>query len=223
MDLYPPELRGAIDELNAWIYEKINNGVYRVFKGNCEGGCLVCAGSAWALLPDFPSQPKHETHHTPNRPTNQCGFATSQRAYEAAVGDVFAGLDQVEAILSKQRFLAGDALTEADARLFPTVVRFDAVYNSLFRCTRRRVADYPSLTQWLREVYQLPGVAATADVPGFVRSYYGNLFPLNPSGIVPAGPDENDLRLMDPHDREARFPIPPGPGRAGPGNVFRVK
>lgn len=120
--------------------------------------------------------------------------------------------------------MAGDCLTEADVRLFPTIVRFDAVYSSLFRCTRRRVTDYPNLTQWLRELYQLPGVAATVNVPGLVQSYYGNLFPLNPSGICPAGPDEEDLKLRAPHDRDSRFPISPdATGRAGPGGVLRVK
>ncbi len=165
-------------------------------------------------------------NHSPHRYQNkqkQSGFATSQAAYEAAVTDVFEGLGRVEGILSQQRFLAGDALTEADVRLFPTVIRFDAVYASLFRCTRRRVADYPNITNWLRDVYQLPGVAATVDVPALVKSYYGNLFPLNPSGICPLGPDEKDLRLLEPHDREGGFPIPPGPGRGGPGNVFRLK
>ena len=92
-------------------------------------------------------------------------------------------------------------------RLLPTILRFDAVYTSLFRCTSKRIADYPNLTQWTREMYQLPDVRATLDLPGLIRSYYVQLFPLNPSGIYPVGPTEEDLRLMEPHDRGQRFPV----------------
>ncbi|CAM9768445.1 unnamed protein product [Phaeothamnion confervicola] len=139
-----------------------------------------------------------------NNAVYRCGFATSQKAYEAALADVVEGLERCDELLSKRRFLAGDVFTEADLRLFPTIIRFDVVYATLFKCQRRRVVDSPNVSAWMRDVYQLPGVAATIDVGDAIRSYYTNLFPLNPGGIVPLGPDAEDLELEREANRGSR-------------------
>jgi putative glutathione S-transferase len=95
--------------------------------------------------------------------------------------------------------MLGDKVTESDVRAFPTIVRFDAVYATLFKCQSRRVADMPNLNAWMRDFYLLPGVSETVDVDGYRTSYFGQLFPLNPGGIVPTGPTERDLGLgVDP-------------------------
>ena len=125
----------------------------------------------------------------------RCGFATSQAAYERAASRVASTLDELDARLATRRFLCGEKVTEADARLFPTIVRHDAVYATLFKCQKRRVADLPHLRAWMRDVYLIPGVAETVDVRGYLASYFGQLFPLNPGGIVPTGPLERDLGL----------------------------
>jgi putative glutathione S-transferase len=158
-DYYPQPLRGAIDEINALVYENVNNGVYRT------------------------------------------GFATSQEAYEEGFRALFAALDKVEGILSRQRYLTGPTITEADWRLFTTLIRFDAVYFGHFKCNLRRIDDYPNLSNYLRELYQVPGVAETVNVDHFKRHYYGSHPKVNPTGIVPLGPE---LHFTAPHDR-ARF------------------
>ena len=156
VDLYPERLRSAIDAINAFVYETINDGVYR------------------------------------------CGFAKSQQAYEASFGKLFTALDEIEERLGRQRYLVGHRFTEADLRLFPTLVRFDAVYYSHFKCNLRRIADYHNLSNYLRDIYQLPGVAATVDMPGIKLGYYGGMPNLNPSGLIPLGPE---LDFAAPHDR----------------------
>ncbi|HKM72934.1 MAG TPA: glutathione S-transferase family protein [Stellaceae bacterium] len=156
VDLYPEALRSAIDPINAFTYETINDGVYR------------------------------------------CGFARSQQAYEVSFRRLFAALDEIEQRLGRQRYLVGDRFTEADLRLFPTLVRFDAVYYSHFKCNLRRIADYHHLSNYLREIYQIPGVAETVDIPGIKLGYYGGMRNLNPGGIIPLGPA---LDFAAPHDR----------------------
>jgi putative glutathione S-transferase len=156
VDLYPKALRSAIDQVNTFIYETINDGVYR------------------------------------------CGFARSQQAYEASFHKLFGALDEIEQRLGHQRYLVGGWFTEADLRLFPTLVRFDAVYYSHFKCNRRRLADYHNLSNFLREIYQMPGVAETVDMPGIKLGYYGGMRNLNPGGIIPLGPE---LDFPAPHDR----------------------
>lgn len=151
LDLYPEELRDAIDSWNAKIYPNVNNGVYR------------------------------------------CGFAQTQEAYEQACNELFATLDEIDAALETNRYLCGDRITLADVRLFTTLFRFDLVYYGLFKCNRRRIQDYKNLGAYLRDLYQLPGVAQTCDLESVKRDYYGNLFPLNPGGIIPLGPDIADL------------------------------
>ena len=111
---------------------------------------------------------------------------------------LFAALDETEQRLGRQRYLIGDRFTEADLRLFPTLVRFDTVYYSHFKCNLRRIADYHNLSNYLREIYQMPGVAETVDTPGIKLGYYGGMPNLNPSGIIPLGPE---LDFAAPHDR----------------------
>jgi putative glutathione S-transferase len=146
-DLYPAKLRSLIDEVNAWVYPDINNGVYR------------------------------------------CGFARSQKAFDAAYSQLFSALDRVEEILSRQAYLCGNTLTEADVRLFATLIRFDSVYHTHFKCNRKLIAQYPAMQGYLAGIYQLPGVAATVNLPHIRHHYYHSHRHLNPSGIVPAGPD----------------------------------
>ena len=129
------------------------------------------------------------------------GFASTQEAYEEAFLDLFGALDQLEERLSRQRYLAGDRITEADWRLFTTILRFDAVYYSHFKCNLRRIADYPNLSNYLRELYSVPGVAETVNMDHIKRHYYISMRNINPSGIVPLGPA---LDFEAPHDR-ARF------------------
>ena len=156
-DYCPAALLPAIDEVNAFVYEHVNNGVYR------------------------------------------SGFAKTQTAYEEAVAKVFRGLDWMEERLARQRYLAGDRITEADWRAFPTLIRFDLVYFSHFKCNLRRVQDYPNLADFTRELYQWPGVRETCNLATMKSGYYQSMPLLNPSGIVPAGPDMS--WLDKPHGR----------------------
>jgi glutathionyl-hydroquinone reductase len=138
-------------------------------------------------------------YHAVNNGVYRCGFAQTQAAYDAACTELFAVLDEIDRALLTNRYLCGNSVTLADVRLFTTLFRFDAVYYSLFKCSLRRIQDYQNLSGYLRDLYQLPGVAATCDLDAVKRDYYGNLFPLNPGGIVPVGPDLANFLL--PHDR----------------------
>jgi putative glutathione S-transferase len=124
-----------------------------------------------------------------NNGVYRCGFARSQRAYDAAVGALFDALDRVEAILERSRHLCGEHLTEADVRLFTTLIRFDNVYHTHFKCNRRAIAQYPAMHRYLANLYALPGVAATVDLDHIRFHYYRSHRHLNPGGLVPAGPD----------------------------------
>ncbi len=156
LDLYPAALRRDIDEVNAFVYDAVNNGVYR------------------------------------------CGLAKSQAAYEESFKKLFAALDELETRLGRQRWLVGDRFTEADLRLFPTLLRFDTVYYVLFKCNLRRLTDYHNLWSYTREIYQMPGVAETVDFPRIKLGYYGGMRHINPNGILPLGPA---LDFAAPHDR----------------------
>jgi len=133
-----------------------------------------------------------------NNGVYRAGFATAQEAYEEAFHAVFGALDELERRLSRQRYLVGGDITEADWRLFTTLVRFDAVYYSHFKCNLRRIIDYPNLSNYLRDLYQQEGVAATVNMDHIKRHYYGSQRHVNPTGIVPLGPE---LDFMAPHDR----------------------
>lgn len=148
-----------------------------------------------------------------NNAVYRSGFATTQAAHNRAAQDVVDALDRVDEILGKTRFLLGDRVTDSDVRLFPTIVRFDAVYASLFKCSSRRVGDLPHLQAWMRDFYLLPGVKETVDVDGYRSSYFGQLFPLNPGGIIPTGPTKEDLGLG----------VDPGRGSLAREDVFYLK
>ncbi len=136
---------------------------------------------------------------TVNNGVYRAGFAVAQDAYEEAARGVFATLDELERRLSKQCYLAGPRQTEADWRLFPTLVRFDAVYFSHFKCNLRRIVDYENLSDYVRDLYQVPGVADTVNLDHIKRHYYGTQRRVNPTGIVPIGPV---LDFTAPHDRD---------------------
>jgi putative glutathione S-transferase len=146
-DFYPEELRAEIDALNAFIYDNINNGVYK------------------------------------------CGFATAQSAYEQNFDALFSALDTLEQRLEGKRYLFGAQLTEADLRLFTTLIRFDPVYVGHFKCNRQRIADYPNLSGYLSDLYATPRISDTVNFPHIKRHYYGSHKTINPNGIVPVGPE----------------------------------
>ena len=124
-----------------------------------------------------------------NNGVYRCGFAQTQVAYDLAHHELFDTLDRINDLLATQNYLCGELLTLADVRLFTTLIRFDLVYYSLFKCNRRQIRDYPHLLTYLQKIYQLPEVAATCNFPTILADYYGNLFPLNPGGIIPQLPD----------------------------------
>ena len=155
-DFLPADSLVEIDEINAFVYDAINNGVYKA------------------------------------------GFATTQDAYEKAVTILFDALDTLEARLADQRYLIGDKLTEADWRLFTTLVRFDAVYVGHFKCNIRRVIDYPNLWGYLRDLYQVPGVKDTVNIEHIKAHYYTSHATINPTAIVPVGPV---IDFDEPHER----------------------
>ncbi len=134
-----------------------------------------------------------KTYHAVNNGVYRCGFAQTQTAYELARTELFTMLDTIDKALEKTRYLCGDALTLADIRLFTTLFRFDAVYYGIFKCSCRRIQDYVNLGAYLRDIYQLPGVAETCDLQAVKRGYYSNLFPLNPGGIIPIESDAQTL------------------------------
>ncbi len=150
-------LRAQIDELNGWIYDKVNNGVYKA------------------------------------------GFATSQSAYDESATTVFAALSDLEAILAKQRYLTGEQLTEADLRLWTTLIRFDPVYHTHFKCDKYRLSDYPNLFGFLRDIYQMPGIADTVDMAHIRHHYYRSHGTINPHGVISLGPEQD---LNQPHQRD---------------------
>ena len=155
-DYWPTDLRDGIEDVNARIYDTVNNGVYKA------------------------------------------GFATTQAAYDAGVVPLFETLDWIEARLSQNRYLMGDRMTEADWRLFPTLVRFDSVYHLHFKCNRKRIVDYPNLWAYTRELYQVPGVAQTVNLDHIVRHYHYSHDTINPYRIIPINPI---LDFDAPHGR----------------------
>lgn len=137
-------------------------------------------------------------YDTVNNGVYKAGFATTQEAYEEAVHPLFESLDWIEGILSENRYLMGDRVTEADWRLFTTLIRFDKVYHGHFKCNRRRIVDYPNIWGYLRELYQWNGVAETVNFDHITRHYHYSHDTINPNRIVPIGPE---LDLMSPHGR----------------------
>ena len=138
-------------------------------------------------------------YDTVNNGVYKAGFATTQEAYDRAVGPLFDTLDWLDDRLSRRRWLVGGQVTEADWRLFTTLVRFDTVYHGHFKCNRRRITDYPALSGWLRDLYQWPGVAGTVHMDHITRHYHYSHDTINPNRIVPIGPV---LDLTAPHGRD---------------------
>jgi putative glutathione S-transferase len=136
---------------------------------------------------------------TVNNGVYRTGFAKSQEAYEEAFHKLFATLDYLDDLLGERRYLCGERITEADWRLYVTLVRFDAAYYGNFKCNKQHIYEYPNLSNYLRELYQWPGIADITDLPGIKAGYY-RISTVNPTGIVPLGP--GDLHLDGPHDRE---------------------
>ncbi|MCD9149394.1 glutathione S-transferase family protein [Pseudophaeobacter flagellatus] len=137
-------------------------------------------------------------YDTVNNGVYKCGFATSQEAYDAAVGPLFDSLDWLEDLLSQHRYLMGTELTEADWRLFTTLLRFDPVYHLHFKCNKKRIIDYPNLWAYCRELYQTPGIADTVGMAHIVRHYHYSHDTINPYRIIPVNPD---IDWMAPHNR----------------------
>lgn len=133
-----------------------------------------------------------------NNGVYRAGFATTQAAYDEAVEQVFAALDKIEGILSAKRYLLGDSITEADWRLFTTLVRFDAVYVGHFKCNLRRIVDYPNIWGYLRDLYQQPGIAETVDIAYIKQHYYASHATINPTRVIPKGPI---IDFTEPHGR----------------------
>ncbi|MCH8000692.1 MAG: glutathione S-transferase family protein [Proteobacteria bacterium] len=154
-----------------------------------------------ALRPEIDAL-NERVYATVNNGVYRAGFATGQQAYEEAVEALFETLDMLEDRLTRQRYLVGEVLTEADWRLFTTLVRFDPVYVGHFKCNKRRLVDFPNLWGFTRELYQVPGVAETVNLHHIKQHYYGSHESVNPSGIVPAGPE---IDFTAAHDR-ARLP-----------------
>ncbi|MBT8120191.1 MAG: glutathione S-transferase family protein [Gammaproteobacteria bacterium] len=139
-------------------------------------------------------------YHNVNNGVYRAGFATTQSAYEEAFDQLFDTMDELEALLSRQRYLVGDQITEADWRLFTTLVRFDAVYYNHFKTNKKRLIDYPNLWAYTRELYQVPGVAETVNMDHIKYHYFASHKSINPTGVVPKGPD---IDFMLPHGRES--------------------
>ena len=142
-------------------------------------------------------------YETVNNGVYRAGFATTQAAYERAVTALFESLDWIERRLEQQRYLVGDMLTDADLRLFPTLVRFDAVYYGHFKCNLRHVYEYPALWAYAREIYQIPGIAGTVAIDEYKAHYYGSHRKINPTGIIPVGP------VLDFNAPHGRLRVPP--------------
>ncbi|MDH3655193.1 MAG: glutathione S-transferase family protein [Myxococcales bacterium] len=151
-------------------------------------------------LRDEIDEVNERVYHTLNNGVYKCGFATTQEAYEEALVDLFDTLDWLEERLSAHRYLVGEQITEADWRLFTTLARFDAVYVGHFKTNLRRIADYPNLWAYTRELYQVPGVRGTVNMRHIKQHYYGSHESINPSRIVPMGPI---IDFNEPHGRDA--------------------
>jgi putative glutathione S-transferase len=144
-----------------------------------------------------------------NNAVNGCGYSVSQEAYDSSIKLLFDTLDDLEGRLSKQRYLCGDVQTEADWRLFPSLVRFDPCYYVGYKCNLRRLDEHHHLSNYLRELYQTPGIADVCDIAGMKRGAFGRAGPIGSNGIIPIGPTVDFLR---PHDRD-RFARVDGPKR----------
>ncbi|GHE96846.1 glutathione-dependent reductase [Aliiroseovarius zhejiangensis] len=188
------------DKKNKTIVSNESSEIIRMFNTAFDGIGAKEGDFYPAPLRDDIDALNDRIYDTVNNGVYKAGFATSQDAYEEAVVPLFDTLDFLEQRLATQRYLTGSTITEADWRLFTTLVRFDPVYVGHFKCNLRRIVDYPNLWGYLRDLYQQPGVAATVNMTHIKHHYYGSHDTINPSGVVPMGPD---LDLDEPHGRAA--------------------
>ncbi len=200
LNLYPEELKEKIDWWNEKIYKSVNNGVYRCGFAQTQEAYNQAGDELFNTLDEIEAAWWNEKiYNSVNNGVYRCGFAQTQAAYNQAIDELFTTLDEIEAALDTSRYLCGNNVTLADVRLFTTLFRFDVAYYGLFKCNRHRIQDYRNLGAYLSDMYQLQGVADTCNLESVKQDYYGNLFPLNPGGIIPSGPDM--AYLLKPHDR----------------------
>ena len=203
-----PEYTGRVSVPALWDKERatiVNNEsaeIIRMFNRAFDASADASADTSYDFYPDALSAEIDAVNDLVfehiNNGVYKCGFATTQEAYDKAFDALFRALGEIDARLGRRRYLAGDRLTEADWRLFTTLLRFDNVYFGHFKCNLRRIADYPNLPNYLRDLYQVPGVAETVNMDHIKRHYYGSHASINPTGIVPKGPE---LDFTAPHDR----------------------
>jgi putative glutathione S-transferase len=199
-----PQYSGRVTVPVLWDRQKgtiVNNEsseIIRMFNSAFDGVGALHGDYYPEHLRDAIDALNRRIYDTVNNGVYRCGFATTQEAYEEALGPLFDTLDWLEERLSGQRYLLGPVLTEADWRLFTTLLRFDPVYVGHFKCNLRRLVDYPNLMGYVRDLYQMPGVADTVDLHHIKHHYYVSHTTINPTGVVPAGP-LIDLAL--PHGR----------------------
>jgi putative glutathione S-transferase len=176
------------DKVRGTIVNNESSEIIRMFNSAFDGVGARAGDYCPAALRAEIDAANDRVYATVNNGVYRCGFATSQAAYDEAVGPLFDTLDWLEARLATRRYLCGDRPTEADWRLFTTLVRFDPVYHGHFKCNLRRLVDYPNLWAYTRDLYQHPGIAPTVDFAHIKRHYYESHLRVNPSGIVPRGP-----------------------------------
>ncbi|MEX1033382.1 MAG: glutathione S-transferase family protein [Cellvibrionaceae bacterium] len=188
------------DKRNEEIVSNESSEIIRMFNGAFD----TITGNTLDFYPE-PLRQDIDTinelvYHNINNGVYKAGFATNQLAYEEAYGKLFEALDLVEGMLSTYRYLTGKQITEADWRLFTTLIRFDLVYHGHFKCNRQRLEDFPNLSNYLRDLYQHPGVADTVNFDHIKRHYYYSHPMINPTRIVPAGPEIDYMREHDRHE-----------------------
>jgi putative glutathione S-transferase len=206
--LSDPDFEGRITVPVLWDTKTgtiVNNESSEIIRMMGEPGSLGgLGGSGLDLYPESLREEidkiNERVYETVNNGVYRAGFAKGQHAYERAFGELFDSLTWIEKILSSSRYLLGEKLTEADWRLFPTLVRFDEVYNLHFRCNRRRLVDHPNLWAYARELHQFPGVSETVAMAQIKRHYYTTHDELNPKKIIPVGPGYD---WSEPHGRDA--------------------
>ena len=187
------------DKQTKTIVSNESSEIIRMFNSAFDG---IGAKAGDYYPPDMRSETdslNERIYATVNNGVYQCGFATTQAAYQEAVTPLFDTLDWLEDRLRSKRYLTGDQITEADWRLFTTLIRFDAVYVGHFKCNIRLIADYPNLSEYLRDLYQQPGIAKTVNMEHIKRHYYESHETINPSRVVPQGPV---IDFTVPHDRK---------------------
>ncbi|MBL4889484.1 MAG: glutathione S-transferase family protein [Candidatus Lindowbacteria bacterium] len=190
------------DKNTSSIVNNESSEIIRIFNSGfssfTEGTHDFCPNNALAQIDEI----NEKVYHNINNGVYRCGFATSQFAYNEAFHGLFQTLDEIEDLLTKQRFLIGDRVTEADWRLFTTLVRFDPVYHGHFKCNHKMIRQYPAISNYMRELSSVPGVAETVNMSHITDHYYGSHANINPSGVTPLGPEPDHI---GPHNRVSIF------------------